>query len=234
MAEQPTTCMYSRQMPIDVMYDGESFFRHARSGIGRYFAELIAEFSADPSLGIRPVTPYKWVASRHLAEQDARFAEVPLPRRVRYPALRALNARRLQRTEPADIVHHTFYQPERSSSGPAGGTSRPCTTSSSIGSPTCWHPDDDHLARHTEVIQPSRRRHLHLRDHAHRSPSLPSRLRQARLHRAAWRRALLLRSGTHEAPRRCPTPTCFTWESPGAQEHQPSSEGYAELAARHR
>ena len=140
-------------MPIDVMYDGESFFRHARSGIGRYFAELIAEFSADPSLGTRPVTPYKWVASRHLAEHDARFVEVPLPRRVRYPVLRTLNARRLRLAKPADIVHHTFYQPEAFERWPG---KRHITTVYDFiieRFPELLAPGDDHIARHTEVIQ---------------------------------------------------------------------------------
>ncbi|MFL6088983.1 MAG: glycosyltransferase family 4 protein [Aeromicrobium sp.] len=139
-------------MPIDVMYDGESFFRHARSGIGRYFAELIAEFSADPELGVRPITPYKWIASRHLAEHDSRFVEVPLPRNIRYPVLRRLNARRLRRAEPADIVHHTFYQPEAFDLWP--GRRHVTTVYDFIIErfPELLAPGDDHIARHTEVI----------------------------------------------------------------------------------
>ena len=75
-------------------------------------AELIRQFDADPSLGITPVTPYKWVASRHLAEHGSRFVEVPLPGRVRLSTLRAMNARRLRKAEPADIVHHSLYEPD--------------------------------------------------------------------------------------------------------------------------
>lgn len=140
-------------MPIDVMYDGESFFRHARSGIGRYFAELISEFGEDSTLGVRPVTPYKWVASRHLAEHDSRFVEVPLPRRIRYPVLRTLNGRRIRRAQPADIVHHTFYQPEAFDVWPG---KRHITTVYDFiieRFPDLLAPGDDHIARHTEVIQ---------------------------------------------------------------------------------
>src|SRR4051794_15005409 len=94
-----------------VMYDGEAFLRHARGGTPRYLSELIGEFERDPSLGVTPVTPYKWVASRHLAEHSSRFVEVPLPNRVRLPTLRAMNARRLRKVEPADVVHHALYEP---------------------------------------------------------------------------------------------------------------------------
>lgn len=93
------------------MYDGEAFLRHARGGIPRYMTELIGEFEADPSLGVTALTPYKWVASRHLAELDRRFVEVPLPRRIRLPVLRAMNARRLRRVDEADVVHHALYEP---------------------------------------------------------------------------------------------------------------------------
>src|SRR5690348_4370000 len=145
--------MYSRRVSIRVMYDGESFLRHARGGIPRYLAELIGEFSDDPTLGVTPVTPYKWVASRHLAERDRRFVEVPLPRSVRLPALRALNARRIRRAEPADIVHHSYYQPEAFDLWP--GRRHITTVYDFIVErfPHMLPPGDDHIARHTEVIQ---------------------------------------------------------------------------------
>lgn len=94
------------------MFDGEAFLQHARGGIPRYLSELIHELRADPALGVVPVTPYKWVASKHLAERDGDFVEVPLPRRVRLKALRAMNARRLRKATPADIVHHSLYEPD--------------------------------------------------------------------------------------------------------------------------
>lgn len=135
------------------MYDGESFLRHARGGIPRYLAELIGEFEDDPALGITPVTPYRWVASRHLAERDRRFVEIPLPRQIRLPVLRRLNARRLRKVEPADIVHHSYYQPEAFELWP--GKRHITTVYDFIVErfPHVLPPGDDHIARHTEVIQ---------------------------------------------------------------------------------
>lgn len=100
--------------PIRVLYDGESFFRHARGGIPRYLAQLIREFRTDPQLGVEAITPYRWVASRHLAELRMGHLEVPMPRRFRYPTLRRLNERRLGAVRAAggvDIVHHSLYEP---------------------------------------------------------------------------------------------------------------------------
>ncbi len=134
------------------MYDGEAFLQHARGGIPRYLAELIREFDVDPSLGITPVTPYKWVASRHLAEQHRSFVEVPIPRRVRLPVLRALNARRLRQADPADIVHHSLYEPEAFERWPGH---RHITTVYDFmlqRFPDMMNPDDDHLVRMAEVI----------------------------------------------------------------------------------
>lgn len=135
------------------MYDGEAFLRHARSGITRYLAELIGEFDADPTLGVTPVTPYKWVASRHLAERDRRFIEIPLPRSIRFPVLRALNARRLRQVEPADIVHHSLYEPEAFEHSP--GRRHITTVYDFIVQrfPHMLPPGDDHIARHAEVIR---------------------------------------------------------------------------------
>jgi glycosyltransferase involved in cell wall biosynthesis len=135
------------------MYDGEAFLRHARGGIPRYLSELIGEFEADPSLGITPVTPYKWVASRHLAEHSPRFVEVPLPRRVRLPTLRALNSRRLRHVEPADVVHHGLYEPSAFDLWPG---KRHITTVHDFlleRFPNLRDPDDDHPARLAEVIR---------------------------------------------------------------------------------
>lgn len=135
------------------MYDGESFLRHARGGIPRYLAELIGEFADDPSLGITPITPYKWVASRHLVERDTRFVEVPLPRQIRFPVLRAMNSRRLRRTRPADIVHHSYYQPEAFDLWP--GRRHITTVYDFIVErfPHIAPPGDDFFDRHAEVIR---------------------------------------------------------------------------------
>ena len=145
--------LYPRRVSIRVLYDGEAFLQHSRGGITRYLTELIREFDADPSLGVTPVTPYKWVATRHLAEHDRRFIELPLPRRVRLPTLRALNARRLRRIEPVDIVHHSLYEPEAFERWPGD---RHITTVYDFmlnRFPEMLHPDDDHPARMEEVIR---------------------------------------------------------------------------------
>jgi glycosyltransferase involved in cell wall biosynthesis len=67
--------------------------------------------------------------------------------------LRKLNARRIRRAEPADIVHHTFYQPEAFELWPG---QRHITTVYDFiieRFPELLAPGDDHIARHTEVIQ---------------------------------------------------------------------------------
>lgn len=140
-------------MSIRVLYDGEAFLRHARGGIPRYFTELIAAFGADPSLGVTPVTPYKWVASQHLAEHDPRFVEVPLPRSIRLPVLRAVNARRVRQAGNSDVVHHALYEPDAFERWPGR---RHITTVHDFmldRFPHLMHPDDDHPARLKEVIE---------------------------------------------------------------------------------
>lgn len=144
--------------PIRVLYDGEAFMRHARGGIPRYLAELIGQFRADSSLGVEPVTPYRWVASRHLVEHDRRYTEVPLPRSVRLPVLRQLNARRLRTAAAADepdIAHHTLYEPSAFSRWP--GQRRVSTVYDFMLDrfPELMAPGDDHLARVSECLQRS-------------------------------------------------------------------------------
>jgi glycosyltransferase involved in cell wall biosynthesis len=135
------------------MYDGEAFLQHARGGIPRYLTELIHEFDRDPALGVAPITPYRWVANRHLAEHDQRFSELPLPRRVRLPVLRALNQRRLRRSGSADIVHHSLYEPDAFDRWPGR---RHITTVYDFmleRFPELQHPGDDHPERLAEVIR---------------------------------------------------------------------------------
>lgn len=99
--------------PLRVRYDSEAFVRHTRSGITRYFTELVGELRADPSLGVVPSTPYRFVANTHLAHRDRwRHVALPLPGGRRAPVLDRLNHRQVARAGPADIVHHTLYHPE--------------------------------------------------------------------------------------------------------------------------
>lgn len=105
---------------LNVLIDDEAFIRHSRSGITRYFAELVQEFGADPSLGVRPVTPYRFVANQHLTElAGSRFRRLVLPPQVRPRVLRATNAwSRARMKSRIDLVHHSLYLPDSLISGP--------------------------------------------------------------------------------------------------------------------
>lgn len=101
-----------RDRSCRVGFDGEAFLRHTRSGVTRYFAELLREYADAPALGVVPVTPYRFVASEHLVDRvPGRYRRVPLPGRVRYPLLARANARRLRRRGEVDLVHHSIYEP---------------------------------------------------------------------------------------------------------------------------
>lgn len=108
-----------------VLLDGEAFLRHRRSGISRYFAELIGEYRGDPSYGVDAVTPYKYVANAHLGAAARGFVGLPMPGRFRKPVLDRLNAGRRRRTPPVDVVHHSLYVPELLDEWP--GVPRVCT-----------------------------------------------------------------------------------------------------------
>jgi glycosyltransferase involved in cell wall biosynthesis len=106
---------------LRVEFDGTAFMQHRRSGISRYFAELIAAYDADPGLGVVPVTPYRYVTNVHLDGQPRAFRSLPLPRRLRPPVLSRLNRRHARRGgQSADVVHFPLYHPdalERSAAG---------------------------------------------------------------------------------------------------------------------
>ncbi|MGP0030229.1 MAG: glycosyltransferase family 4 protein [Acidimicrobiales bacterium] len=110
-----------------VLIDGEAFYRHSRSGITRYFTELIGEFRRRPDLDVEPVTPYRLVANRHLTEALPRaYRRVPVPARWRAPLFSAANGRAAGRALPTpDLVHHTLYEPAVLDRGP--GVPRVCT-----------------------------------------------------------------------------------------------------------
>lgn len=94
---------------VSVLFDGEAFYRHRRSGITRYFAELVGQFVDDPSNGVDAQTPYRWVSSAHLAERlPSRFHQLPMPYRMRDRTLSRINRSRRLRGN-ADIAHHSLY-----------------------------------------------------------------------------------------------------------------------------
>ena len=95
-----------------VLFDGEAFIRHRRSGITRYLSELIHQFRASPALGVEPVTPYRWVANSHLADGSSDYTQIPLPGRLRPQLLGCLNTRLRRGSGDADLVHHSLYQKE--------------------------------------------------------------------------------------------------------------------------
>ncbi len=95
-----------------VLLDGEAFYRHSRSGITRYFTELISAYRRQPELGIDPVTPYRFVANRHLTEaMPNSYRRVPVPARWRAPFFSRVNGRAAERAATSiDLIHHTLYE----------------------------------------------------------------------------------------------------------------------------
>ena len=99
---------------MKVLIDAQAFFRHGRSGITRYFTELIREFTADPALQVAPVTPYRYVANAHVSDMaPGSYRRVPMPPQARPGVLKALNARQRRRFDrDVDLIHHTLYLPD--------------------------------------------------------------------------------------------------------------------------
>ncbi len=110
-----------------VLIDGEAFFRHSRSGISRYFTELVREDRRNPDYDVEAVTPYRFVANRHLTEAlSPAYLRVPLPGRWRSPFFHAVNRPPLAKAAGAvDLVHHTLYEQAALSIAP--GVPRVCT-----------------------------------------------------------------------------------------------------------
>ena len=112
---------------MKVLIDDQAFVRHGRSGITRYFTELIREFRSGEELGLRPVTPYRYVANAHLSDMaPGRYKRIALPPPARAPMFRALNRRsRTARNGSVDLIHHTLYGADALAVAPA--TPRVCT-----------------------------------------------------------------------------------------------------------
>jgi glycosyltransferase involved in cell wall biosynthesis len=112
---------------MKVLIDDQAFIRHGRSGITRYFTELIREFRSGEDLGARPVTPYRYVANAHISDMaPGRYKRVALPPRARAPTFRALNRRsRAAQNGSVDLIHHTLYGADALAVDP--DTPRVCT-----------------------------------------------------------------------------------------------------------
>lgn len=99
---------------IRVRYSSEIFARQRRGGASRMFAELLAEFTRRPELGVEPVVG-PWVhRNDYLAAtgiRGVRFVRQGWPG-DRASILRAAN-RLLERPGPgdADLFHPTYYDP---------------------------------------------------------------------------------------------------------------------------
>lgn len=93
-----------------VLYDAQTFLRQRRGGISRLFAQLIAQFDADPGLGVTADLPFRWSNNTHvtndLTHRALRRPPSWLPREVLYGAHLL---RRPGRPSAADLVHHTYY-----------------------------------------------------------------------------------------------------------------------------
>lgn len=110
-----------------VLIDDQAFVRHGRSGITRYFTELIREFRCDGALNTTAITPYRYVANAHISDMaPRRYTRVPLPPPARTAAFRALNRRsRRDWNVAVDVIHHTLYASDALAQTP--GTPRVCT-----------------------------------------------------------------------------------------------------------
>jgi glycosyltransferase involved in cell wall biosynthesis len=104
-----------------VHFEGTAFVLHRWSGISRYFTELIAAFEGDPSLGVEPVTPYRFVTNKHLAAARPGVYSLPLPRSRRRAVLDRLNRRSARRADLDGVVtHYPLYEPHLLAEAQAG------------------------------------------------------------------------------------------------------------------
>lgn len=97
-----------------VTFDDQIFTAQKIGGASRYFTELIERYRHDPSLGVEPVTPFRYVITEHLVRSDPRRFRTPPRLRMarRGRVVRTLNAARSgSRLRRADVLHHTYYLP---------------------------------------------------------------------------------------------------------------------------
>jgi glycosyltransferase involved in cell wall biosynthesis len=100
---------------VQVTFDDQVFTFTRRSGVARYFTELLRIYRAQLSLDIEALTPFRYVISEHLLELDpVRYRRAPLPEIAQRPGvLRPLNRLTAHpRKRRARILHHTHYFPD--------------------------------------------------------------------------------------------------------------------------
>lgn len=102
---------------MDVLIDDQIFLMNSRGGISRYFAELIREFREHPEWGVNVLTTVHTAPNQHLRDIDTTVRDIPLREaslgwKVYKGAARLGSSRRERRLSP-DIVHSTYYRPEK-------------------------------------------------------------------------------------------------------------------------
>jgi glycosyltransferase involved in cell wall biosynthesis len=99
--------------PLEVVYDGQIFYRQRRGGASRLFVELIREFLLDPDLGIHPTIDLRINRNNYLAElPTGHFWTIPeghlLDRAGLVGFANRLTSRRLNRGPV--IEHFTYHE----------------------------------------------------------------------------------------------------------------------------
>lgn len=98
----------TRTAALEVVFDDQIFSLPSWGGAARYFAELIRALPESPQPGVRPVLPFRYVASPQLRELDHRLHQPPaFARRPRI--VRRLNRGAIRRAAAGRILHHTYY-----------------------------------------------------------------------------------------------------------------------------
>lgn len=99
-----------------VGYDEQIFLAQSEGGISRYFAEIIARFRVEATLGIDPLLSWRWGYNKHLVALGAArrlpgdallLRDMNLKRATYYGA----NLPFRPELRNAPVLHHTFYHP---------------------------------------------------------------------------------------------------------------------------
>lgn len=96
---------------MNVLFDDQIASRQRRGGISRYFAQLIVAFKQNGTLGVNPIVPMFATSEHYTSARVSRRPPRNLADRRRLLRLANKASRSLIRSR-ADIVHHTYYEPE--------------------------------------------------------------------------------------------------------------------------
>ena len=102
---------------MQVLIDDQIFLMNSRGGISRYFAELIREFREHPEWGVEVLTTVRTAPNQHLRDIDTSVRDIPLPESSLgwkvYKGLARQGSARRERALTPDILHSTYYRPEK-------------------------------------------------------------------------------------------------------------------------